>query len=155
MKHGVNYKNPGPCGIDRLPEDFHCLGYPVEYDEDSPYVAHAVTFHVKHIVVGPAWFTVSGGEQWAVLLHEAGHLVSNHFWKRVLWIPLCWTKAAERMAQLQELEADDFVIRQGYGAELLRFFSRALHLPDDSFHPDMRVRYLYVEGQTKRGLNAA
>jgi len=155
MKHGVRYGDPGRVGLDALPADYHCHGYAVRYIAECRYVALALMFPVKHIVVGPSWFLLSGGEQWAVLLHEAGHLERNHFWKRLLWVPICWTKRAERMAQLQELEADHYVIRKGYGMELLRFFTRSLSLPQGDFHPDISVRYLYVEEQLKNAQSAA
>jgi hypothetical protein len=154
VKHGIRYQTPGVAGLDALPEDFHCHGYPVKHLPECNYVAVAMMFHVKHIVVGNAWFLLSGGEQWAVLLHEVGHLEKNHFWKRLLWLPLCWTKRAERMAQLQELEADHYVITKGYGLELLRFFRRALHLPQGDFHPNMALRYLYVEEKLKNAAAA-
>jgi hypothetical protein len=145
MRRGIRYAPLDPTGMDDIPGGFRCDGYPVVYMPDCMLVAHAMSLPRKRIIVGPSFFLLSGGEQWAVLLHEAGHLQANHFWWRILWVPLCWTKAAERMAQLQELEADHYVIRRGYGVHLMRFFSRALHLPKDDFHPDIAVRYLHAE----------
>jgi len=149
MRRGIKYEPISNCGVDRIPDDYACDGYPVFYLEGLTIIAHAMTLPYKHIIVGPSFFVLTGGEQWAVLLHEAGHLAKNHFWKRVLWVPLCWTKAAERMAQLQELEADRYVITKGYGPALLQFFRRVMFLPRSDFHPDVALRCVHAEERMK------
>ena len=145
MKRGISYVSPPRCGVDRLPPDTHCHGFPVRFDPETKELAHAREFQ-RDIVVGKNWFRLTGEQQWATLLHEAGHLHHRHFWKRMLWLPLFFTKAADRFCQMQELEADEFVVAHGYGLAFLSLLARVA-FKDEPFHPSGTFRMHHLSSK--------
>jgi len=112
-------------GIRELPLRAEIDGVPVVLDPDSPDIAHAAGFWpLKRIVVNPAWFELDAEVQGAVLRHELHHCKAFHMEIRLLMLPICWTKFAQRVGQAQELAADAYAAKMGYRNELIRFIAR-------------------------------
>lgn len=149
MRQGIHWHPMEPAGIDRLPAAANCLGIPVRHDPrcSSLAVAHGL-WPWKWIAVGPHWFMLTGSQQWATLLHEAGHCFGAHLEKRVLLLPLFWMKWVQRLAQRQELEADRFTAEHGYGVELLGVLIR-FHWADDVYYPNFQSRILALKAALK------
>lgn len=167
MKHGIHFTPQERAGVDRLPPDTHCLDYPVRYDpelfqyiksdegkwEKKSDLAQAKWFHRRpYIAVGPNWFKLTGPEQWAVLLHEAGHLHYRHTWKRLPYAPIHWLKVSKRLAWRQELEADSFVAENGYGAAMLKYLFRYRNVrePKNSLHPELNFRMAHLVAEIEK-----
>lgn len=144
MRRGIAFvslPNP-PVTLSRVPvPDFsEILGLPISYNQQFKGVAVARgVWPFKHIEVGVSWFGLSMGERIAVLMHEAGHCKLLHLEKRILWLPLFWTKFVERIAMDQELEADEFAFRHGYGVEFLQFLKRFRYVKGD-YYPNYPER---------------
>ncbi len=83
------------------------------------------------IEVGYDWFTLSGIEQQAALLHEVGHCRAHHMSLRVLLLPFCWLPGVQRLARRQELAADAFAVKEGHGVGLLHLIFRYQRVPLD------------------------
>ncbi len=101
------------------------FGIPVFFATNCGRVAQATGFWPfrKKILVGLQWFYLSPEEQYAVLLHEVGHCKAFHMEKRILYIPLViFPSLLKALCRQQELEADEFVVKNGHGEA----FSKAL-----------------------------
>lgn len=102
-----------------------CRGYPVEFDPKLHYeVAVAVGVWRPKIKVSATFFSLALPFQAAVLMHEVGHLRLGHCGKRLAhcWLPLVNYRAAIRMARAQEIEADEYAAREGFGRALAMFY---------------------------------
>lgn len=95
------------------------------------------------VVVGRRMIPLTDRVRWAIVLHEQGHIALSHGWKRIgylltfRWLfGLGWLSAKCRQ---QELEADLWAARHGYGPELLAFLSR-LNAPESIWHPSTEER---------------
>jgi len=139
-------------------------GIPVIYHPDSKHtLADARGLGRKaHIAVGPGWHRLDPLQQQATLYHEAGHIIGRHREFRVvmaalLLIPslvlLPWNIigaivatttiyfVVERWAQNQEIDADRFAARKGFGAAMLhlvRMVGPPASVP--FFYPDYERR---------------
>ena len=122
-------------GIRSLPAGAEIRGIPVVHDPQTQDVAHAAgIWPLKRIVVGSGWFALDAPMQAAVLMHEVYHCRALHMEIRWLLLPLCWTKWAQNIGRQQELDADAYAAKEGYGKELLHFVM--LHpLAHAPFHP--------------------
>ena len=138
MKHGVKWVETPPVGLDRLPESYFVLGIPVQYNPAVDTIAQSVGFLKKKILIGNAWFRLSGVEQQAVLYHEAWHCLDFHLEKRLLLLPLCWTQWAQRIARKQEIDSDAYAAHVGYGEAMLRVIMR--HQSGGPFYPSNKER---------------
>jgi hypothetical protein len=161
MKRGIKFRpldNP-PVGPPK-----EVLGIPIVYAVDSKHaVADARGFGKRaRIVVGPMWHRLDVRMQAAVLYHEAGHILGRHRELRAaMMILLClpaflllpWVLLAcivstlvvyfviERWAQNQEIDADRFAARMGFGREMLHFVRSAGPPPmPPFFYPDYERR---------------
>lgn len=102
------------------------VGLPVRFDPKLTGIAFARgLWPLKNVVVGPAWFRLSGPEQEATLAHEAGHCRLFHFERRLLLLPFSWCGWAQAIARRHELDADAFAVRAGHGAGMLQLMLRA------------------------------
>lgn len=146
MRPGIFWRRED-LGLERVPQGYECCGYPVRLDEASPHIAEARGFWpFQWIAVNALWFRAGAREQWALLLHEAGHCRGWHHEKRwliALFAPFAWAQA---IAHRQEYEADQFAKQGGYGIDLARFIMRPHAAPvfPFIFHPprEERVRRL-------------
>ncbi len=104
------------------------FGVPVAYLPTSPLMADARgVWPLKRIVVGPRWMKIaSERERLAVLAHEAAHCLKWHLEKRILAVLLLFIRPqfAARLCIEQELDADEFAARAGFGVELLSVLER-------------------------------
>jgi hypothetical protein len=148
MKRGIKHMalpNP-PVGAPQLGE---VCGIPVRYQPQSKHMADARgVWPVKWIAVGPMWFTLTPREQQAVLYHEVWHCLALHMEKRLLGLPLFWTRWVREWAYNQEFDADEFAVAHGYGVELREVIKRhsAAHDPHlDPFHPHPQQRVLRLQ----------
>lgn len=147
MKRGFKFilQDDPPCGMDLVAYHRHNgllkpCGVPLEYDNNSRHIAHASgIWPFKRIIVGPGWFSLSHREQMAVLLHEVWHCKRWHLEARVIMLPFFAARWWIRVCKRQELSADAFVVRQGYGIELCQFLSR-IHATTDDYHPSIIER---------------
>jgi Zn-dependent protease with chaperone function len=96
----------------------------IAYDGGAETVAEAHGVFGPHITIGPRFGLLSRTEQWAVLLHELGHLRSEHRLIRWLTLPLFWTQWAALLRHRHECEADRFAVAEGYGAPLATYLER-------------------------------
>ena len=96
----------------------------------------------KRIAVGLRWFALPDKERSAVLYHEAGHCKLFHLEKRILMLIGLFVRPAlvREWAQAQELEADEFAAKHGYGVELLRVIERFRGESDGMFYPSFEER---------------
>jgi len=125
------------------------LGYRIDFDPEMPRVAEARgIWPFKRIVVGRQWYALPDHERAAVLMHEAAHCRRAHFEKRLVALPLFLLSPSfvKRMAREQEIEADRFAARAGFGAGLIAFLRR-FDERESIFYPshDERVRALEIE----------
>lgn len=138
-------KRMGTSPPDPLPSAGRMLGlvvsgFEVEFDPDTEQLAQAIGVgRWRRIVVGPRWFGLYRRERYAILLHEAGHLLHHHLALRLLALPLYWTGFGQRFAVRQELQADAFVAQQGYGADLLAVLIK-VPVTRGPFYPDFDER---------------
>lgn len=128
-------------------------GIPVEFDATSTRVAEACGFWPrKRIVVGRAWYGLTGEERVAVLFHEAGHCKAFHLELRILMLPLLLIAPplAAWICRRQELACDRFAARAGFGDELVGMLER-IHAEDNLFYPSHaeRARSIkeYLQGE--------
>jgi hypothetical protein len=144
MRRGIRWTPSHPPGVDRVPEGMCYEGYPVHFDKDCGLAQAKGIWPFKSIAVGPLWFTLTGAEQQACLLHEVGHNRRFHLEKRLLVLPFFWIGFIQRMAARQEMEADAFAAREGYGLHFLKVISRH-HQTDGEFYPSFgeRIQNLY------------
>lgn len=121
----------------------NCHGIPLRHDPDVP-LAQAHGFGLKRgwIGVSHAFYRLTGREQRAVLLHEEAHLRGHHLIKRLLLLPLYNTRWGMALAVRQELAADAFCARQGFGAELLAVIRR---YPSGHFYPNKNERIEHLK----------
>lgn len=148
MKHGVHHLPlPNPASVAQIQHGAEIFGIPVVEDRRSAHIARARGFWpFKRIAVNAQWFTLPYGEQQAVLAHEAGHCRALHLEIRLALLPLCWTKAVQQIARDQELEADAFAARAGYGLDLLNFILRVRSPPHPTpFYPLAVERIEHLE----------
>jgi hypothetical protein len=151
MKRGVPYKHVegerDMCG-------YAIGGFPVFYDRacDTIAAARGVLWN-RHIVVGTSWFYLSPEEQQAVLWHEVGHLKHFHLLRRLLWVPLFWSRIAHRVGVKHELQADAAAARAGFGEGMLRFISRHHNGHPADFYPDLGVRVQHLQQRIKEKQN--
>ena len=116
---------------------------------DTEYGGYAYTKGLwpwGRIYVGPSFVSLPDCEQMAVLLHEVGHRVLWHIERRLLHRLIFG--ACTDYLQRQELEADAYVARRGYGADLARVLRR-IDGSDQAFR-DTRIARL--EEAVKSGL---
>lgn len=99
----------------------HNYGIQVRVDDELMTTAQAQGVFRRYILVSPQFCDLPSGQQWALLLHEYGHLHFKHRVIRWLTLPVFWTKYAARMWHRQECEADKYAVSGGYGAELVAF----------------------------------
>jgi hypothetical protein len=167
MKQGIYFKpNSGmSSGAERGPGWYFpkVCGIEVIYKPESKYrIADARGFGKRaHIVVGVAFPRLQPRVQQAILHHEAGHILKRHREMRVLataamLAPLAFLPVpvllpalaaasiyflVERLAQKQEVDADLFAVKQGYGPELLGFVQMVGPPPNvPFFYPDYERR---------------
>lgn len=72
---------------------------------------------MNQTIIVPQWVSdkLEIMEYLAIYLHECGHIRSGHIRDNFLWgILIPWPRS-ERTAERQELQADDWVIKCGYG----------------------------------------
>ncbi len=117
-------------------------GIPVYFDSEYPGQAEAMgIWPRKYILVGYSFMQLRERVRAAVLFHEYGHCVRLHMEKRSLVVPLmlAWVLIPTIISKLrgrdtdparflpkfflawtqkQELEADEFAAREGYGHDL-------------------------------------
>ncbi len=91
-----------------------------DYDAERPAVARGFFFN-RRIVVGQSFFALPKRQQDAVLAHEEGHCKGWHFEMRLLFLPVFWTRWGRKLAIRQELAADAYAARRGFGIDLLDF----------------------------------
>ena len=116
---------------------------------DPEYGGHAYTkgfWPWRRIFVGHSFVLLPDREQQAVLLHEVGHRVLWHIERRLLH-RLIFGVCTDYL-QRQELEADAYVARRGYGADLAKVLRR-IDGSDQAFR-DKRIARL--EEAVKSGL---
>ena len=117
------------------------LGIPVRYAPQWSGLARARgIWPWQSIVVGRAFWRLTRRDQNAVLFHEAHHCRARHLEKRLLLLPLFWTRFAARRAREHEYAADAFCARQGYGVDLARVIWRFHTGPGDEFYPSSSER---------------
>jgi len=121
----------------------NCHGIPLRHDP-TVHLAQAHGFGLKRGWIGVShdFFKLPAREQRAIELHEEAHLRHHHFAKRLAFLPLYWTPWGLQLAIAQELEADAFCARAGFGAELLAVIRR---YPSGHFYPDKPRRIAALE----------
>ena len=128
MKRGTKHQalpNPPLPTDTTLAPQLSMFGIPVRYDPDTEHVACARgLWPWKKIIVGEQWFHLTHHEQIAILLHEVKHCLGFHLEIRLLLLPLWRWGMVERLTHRQELAADAFTVRYGFGPALLSFLSR-------------------------------
>lgn len=130
-----------------IPPGSEFMGIPVVFDPDVE-VAFAVgIWPLKRIKVGARFLTFDRDMQVAILLHELGHCRMFHMEQRMLMIPLFWTKWAFRVAHNQEIAADAFAARGGYGVHMLRFLAFARDGAE--YHPSKERRMIALAKLTE------
>lgn len=116
------------------------LGYRVLFTTDRSVFAEARgIWRWKYILVGVGWNVLPYEEQIAALLHEARHCQLFHMEQRILLLPFCWMKWAQRIAQRQELACDAFAHANGFGHEMLRIVSKTQN-GGGEFYPLLKDR---------------
>lgn len=134
-------------------------GFEVHYDPDAYGTAWAVgVFSSRRIMVGPSWLILPPREKQALLLHEAAHLRGHHMLARVLFatllFPLVWTPVGHWFGARQELAADAFVVKKGYGADLLRFLRRCPRASGGDYYPGFGRRAAAIEREIRHAATA-
>lgn len=110
-------------------------GIPVRFDGRQPIIARARGFWpFKTITVNPAFLDLAPREQQAILLHEAHHCHALHLELRLLWSPFFWARSIQRWTEQQELDADAYAVKHGYGVDLLGVVCRRPE-PKQPFRP--------------------
>lgn len=115
----------------------------------------------RRIVVGEGFCFLSSGEQMAILIHEAAHVFLWHRLRRILLVPVFWTKFAARAAIKHELEADDFVVLEDHGPFLAAYLARndALRkmrgIPEGEYHPPASSRIANIRDQLREKFHVA
>jgi len=150
-------------------------GIPVCYSEFHTGSAEARGFFWnRYILIGPHFMRDGHRVQRAVLLHEAKHCQAWHLEKRIACLiaiaaPLAFLPlrivavalavgalyfAAAAFARKNELDADAFVVAEGYGVDLLEWLKR--QMPRDSeFYPTFEKRCSRITEGMKEKRNAA
>lgn len=153
MKRGIKWHATHPPGIDRLDPDQRFMGYPLRMANPGDRLnrlrrwagIHAAAAEArgilwwKRIEITPKFFRLSGAQQQAVLLHEAGHLKRRHNEKRILLAPFCKIPFFRRIAWRHEMEADELAVRTGYGRELAAYLA-SNYAGDGEFYPPFLTR---------------
>lgn len=140
MRRGIKWTPTHPPGVDRLHPNQKFMGYPLRHTPGADLYAEAHgVWKWKWIEVGDPWFRLSGAQQQAVLLHEVGHLRHFHLEKRLALLPIFWSGIARRVAQQQEMQADEFAAQHGYGLALGMFLGQN-HRGDGEFYPRIQER---------------
>lgn len=101
------------------------------------------------IRLGDDFYKLSPLEQEAVLMHERGHIVYRHAWKRLAWVltlrVLRWDAFLQMCAQ-HEMEADRYAAERGHAAGLISFLFRSnLHVKSDGY-PTHKQRIEAIHG---------
>jgi len=125
-------------------------GFEVYYDPGTDQFAHAAgLFGTRRIVVGPRWLLLPPRQKWALLLHESAHLRAHHLLERILFatvaLPLLWTPVGRWFGGRQELQADAFVCRRGYGVDMLQFLVCWPRGSDGDYYPGFARRTAAIE----------
>lgn len=129
MKHGAHYYPFGQreSGMQVIPDRFEVHGIPVRLNTASRHLAEARgLWPFKTIVVNAEFFGLDHREQYAVLWHEVGHCVHFHLEKRLLLVPVFWTRFAQRVTVEQELQADAYAKMRGYADDLARVLQQRM-----------------------------
>lgn len=147
MRPGVEYEPGLVAGVDGITPGETFTGFELVYDAKLPDVAEVRSaLWEPYIALGPRWFELYRMEQLAVLWHEVGHIMHEHMLIRIALIPVFWTDFARRVAQRQELQADEYAVDHGYGRGMLQFLSRVYRDNGfrenhaDDFHPSIVAR---------------
>lgn len=132
--------SPYPLLLDEFKRRYK-LRVKIDPELDTMALARGV-WPFKRIHVHPEWTSLPPGEQYAILLHEAGHCLLLHLERRLLMLPVFWTKWAERRAENHEHEADAFCVLEGYGVHLRCFLARRDRGDHATgyFHPPVKER---------------
>lgn len=111
----------------------------------------------RYISVGPVWLGLTQRERHAVLLHEVHHHHRHHHASRWLLLSLFWVPFVVRIVHNQEFDADEFVVTQGYGADMIMMLRRyPAHDPEiDPFHPSPAERIERILARMRKELHAA
>lgn len=138
MRSGIRFESQERQPTRELPEGAHLGEYPILVDPFCPFAEARGRGRKRHLVVGPGWFKLTGGEQWALLWHEVGHHVHRHLAKRLWLLPFFLTGWARNICFQQEMEADRYCANMGYGREMRRFLCTYPNGGD--YHPSRWVR---------------
>ena len=120
------------------------LGIPVKVDRSSKryFIAEARgIWPCKRIVVSPHFLLMHPNHQRAVIAHEAGHCKNLHMEKRILALPFLFLVPAwiQEFTHDQEMEADEFAARAGYGLDLAEMLDRHT-FGESQFYPSNATR---------------
>jgi Zn-dependent protease with chaperone function len=143
-------------------------GYRVEFDPDLRLYAEARgLWPFKRIVVGRLWYALPDHERQAVLMHEVGHCRRAHMEIRafllvplaapkVIWQALCGLEELRppefirRIACNQEIEADAYAARAGFGYAMMAHLDRVRELKPTIFYPSHAERHRALAIATTR-----
>lgn len=124
----------------------HVLGIPTVFDPEFLRIAEARGVVRHRIVIGPRFLRLPLDERTAILYHEAAHVLRLHMLKRLAVVPLLLLgfDFPRRLARAQEMEADAFAARFGYGSAMARFLRRIPEI-DSIFYPSHAERVAALE----------
>ena len=104
---------------------------------DGPFVARSASFlWWKRVYFGRGYMTLQPRVQAAVMIHEMYHCIKHHTERRILALLTPWV--IPRLCRQQELDADAFAAKFGYGPDLYHFLKPCA--VGGPFHPSNDVR---------------